>query len=309
MSLGPGNLLLPVFVSEAHARPTPIESLPGHYYYPPRSRELVELVQEAMDLGIGGVLLFGLPREKDEAASRAYARDGPVQEAVRTIRRELGWEPLVAADLCICNYHSAGHCGLPRECRRGVCVDNDSTLELYRRIALAQAEAGVDIVAPSGMMDGQVRAIREALEAEGYWDVAIMSYSVKYASVFYGPFRGVLDSAPRWGDRRSYQMDPRRRYEALLEVALDLEEGADIVMVKPALAYLDVIRLVKENFPHAPLAAYNVSGEYMMVDLMAREGVAPRRELVEEVLYAIRRAGADIIITYHALEVARWWRG
>lgn len=307
--LEPRSLMLPVFVSERVAKPVEIESLPGHYYYPPRSQELVKLIQEALDLGVRSFLLFGYPRQKDEEASRAHARDGPVQEAIRSIRRELGYEPVIATDLCICNYHSSGHCGLPGKCRFGDCIDNDSTLELYRRIAVSQAEAGADIIAPSGMMDGQVKAIREALDDNGYWDTAIMAYSAKYASNFYGPFREVLDSAPKWGDRRSYQADPRNARDALVEVALDLQEGADIVMVKPALAYLDIIRLVKERFPYAPLAAYNVSGEYMMVELMARHGYADRRSLMMEVLYAIKRAGADIVITYHALEAARLVKG
>ncbi len=307
--LEPAQLMLPVFVSEKVDRPVPMEDLPGHSYHPPAGESLVRLVQEALDLGVRSFLLFGVPRVKDEEASRAWARDGPVQVALRTLRRELGWEPVLAADLCICGYHSSGHCGLPRECRRGVCVDNDSTLEVYRRIAVSQAEAGADIVAPSGMMDGQVGAIRQALDSEGYWDVAIMAYSAKYASSFYGPFRGVMDSAPRWGDRRSYQMDPRNAREAVREVLLDVGEGADIVMVKPALAYLDVIRLVREAVPYLPLAAYNVSGEYVMVKLMAREGLASHDDLMMEVLYSIRRAGADIIITYHALEAARLLRG
>ncbi len=307
--LEPSQLMLPLFVDERISEPKPIEHLPGHYYYPPRHPALAEKVQEALDTGIASFLLFGVPRVKDEEASRAWARDGPVQEALRFLRGELGWEPVLAADLCICGYHSSGHCGLPRECRRGVCVDNDSTLEVYKKIAVSQAEAGADIVAPSGMMDGQVAAIRGALEREGYWDVAIMAYSAKYASVFYGPFRGVMDSAPRWGDRRSYQLDPRNARDALRELLMDAEEGADILMVKPALAYLDIIRLARETVPHLPLAAYNVSGEYVMVELMAREGVAPRDQLMIEILYSIRRAGADIIITYHALEAARLLRG
>ncbi|MEB2837365.1 MAG: porphobilinogen synthase [Desulfurococcales archaeon] len=303
--LHPSQLMLPVFVSEAVGEPRPLRGLPWLREYPPVSGELVEYLQSAMDLGVRSFLLFGITPTRDPEASRAWARDGPVQVALRTIRRELGWEPVLAADLCICGYHSEGHCGLPREGRRGRIVDNDSTLEVYRRIAVSQAEAGADIVAPSGMMDGQVAAIRDALESEGYWDVAIMAYSAKYASVFYGPFREAMDSAPRWGDRRSYQMDPRNALEALREVELDLEEGADIVMVKPALAYLDVIRLVKERHPEVPLAAYNVSGEAALVELASREGLAPREALLMEVLTAIRRAGADIIITYHAAEAAK----
>ncbi len=303
--LDPSAFMLPIFVREGIAEPEPAPGLEGHKRYPPDSRHLVEFIQHAMDLGVKSFLLFGVPRVKDEVGSRAFASDGPVQVALRTIRRELGWEPLVATDLCICGYASHGHCGIPRKGRRGVYIDNDATLEVYRKIAVSQAEAGADVIAPSGMMDGQVAAIRDALDREGFSDVAIMAYSAKYASRFYGPFRAVMDSAPRFGDRRSYQMDPRRRLEALREVHHDLMEGADIVMVKPALAYLDIISLVKENFPDVPLAAYNVSGEYAMVKLMAREGFAQEHELMMEVLTAIKRAGADIIITYHAVDAAK----
>jgi porphobilinogen synthase len=306
--LQPEQLMLPIFVNEDIDEPRRLRALSWLKEYPPEHPDLVRLIQSAMDRGVSAFLLFGETRRKDEAASRAYAEDGPVQRALRFLRRELGWEPVLAADLCICGYHEQGHCGIPRQGRRGLIVDNDETLEVYRRIAISLAQAGADIVAPSGMMDGQVAAIREALESEGYWDVAIMAYSAKYASVFYGPFRDIMDSAPRWGDRRSYQMDPRNAHEALKEVALDIEEGADIVMVKPALSYLDIIRLVKENFPHVPLAAYNVSGEAALVELAAREGLANRDELLMEVLYSIRRAGADIIITYHALEAAELLR-
>ena len=303
--LDPSQLMLPVFVDERIGEPRPIDHLPGHKYYPPRGPWLVEYVQEALEAGVRSFLIFGIPRVKDEHASRAWARDGPVQEALRTIRRELGWEPVLATDLCICGYHSSGHCGVPRECRRGVCIDNDSTLEIYRRIAVSQAEAGADIVAPSGMMDGQVAAIREALEKEGYWDVAIMAYSAKYASSLYGPFRGVMDSAPRFGDRSSYQLDPRNARDALREVIMDAEEGADIIMVKPGLYYLDIVRLAREAVPFLPIAVYIVSGEYAMIELAAEHGLAPRDRLVLEALYSARRAGADIIITYHALYAAR----
>lgn len=305
----PSSLMLPLFVSEKHNSPHPIDSLPGHYYYPPNSQELIEIMQEALELGVKSFLLFGYPREKDEQASRAYAEDGPVQTALHNIRRELGDEPVIATDLCICNYHISGHCGLPGKCRFGDCVDNDGTLKLYQKIAVSQAGSGTDLVAPSGMMDGQVKAIREALDEAGYWDTGIMAYSAKYASNFYGPFREVLESAPRWGDRRSYQADPRNARDALIEVALDIKEGADIVMVKPALAYLDIIRLVKSQFPYVPLAAYNVSGEYVLVELLARHGYADKTSLMMEVVSAIRRAGADIIITYHALDIARLVRG
>ncbi len=306
--LTPSNLILPVFVDERLSKPRESESMPGVAVYPPSSPELVNAVSEALELGVKGFLLFGIPREKDWEGSRAWASDGPVQTALRTLRAELGSEPVLFTDLCICGYTSHGHCGLPRDTERGRIIDNDSTLKVYARIAVSQAEAGTDFVAPSGMMDGQVRAIREALDREGFTDVGIMAYSAKYASSFYGPFRDVMDSAPRFGDRRSYQMDPRNAYEALKEVAMDIEEGADIVMVKPALAYLDVIRLVKEHFPYTPLAAYNVSGEYALVKLAARHGLADEKALMMEVLYAIRRAGADIVITYHAVEAAKLLR-
>ena len=303
--LTPENLMLPVFVDERLDRPRPSQSLPGVTVYPPLSTELVNHIAEALNRGVKAVLVFGIPREKDWEGSRAWARDGPVQVAVRTIRRELGDEPVVFTDLCICGYTTHGHCGVPRDTPRGRVIDNDETLKIYARIAVSQAEAGADFVAPSGMMDGQVKAIREALDREGYTSVGIMAYSAKYASTFYGPFRDVMDSAPRFGDRRSYQMDPRNAYEALKEVAMDIEEGADIVMVKPALAYLDVIRLVKQAFPYIPLAAYNVSGEYALVKLAAEKGLADEKTMMMEILYAIRRAGADIIITYHALEAAK----
>ncbi|MCE4625899.1 MAG: porphobilinogen synthase [Desulfurococcales archaeon] len=309
VSLSPSDLVLPVFVSEALERPAPIESLPGHYYYPPTSKELVDHIGRALELGVKAFLLFGVPKVKDEAASRAYASDGPVQEAIRHIRKEIGWEPVIAADLCICGYASHGHCGVPKKCRRGVCIDNDATLEIYRRIAVSQADAGADIIAPSGMMDGQVKAIREALDGEGFSDVSIMSYSVKYASSFYGPFRDVMDSAPRWGDRRSYQMDPGNTHDILKEALLDVAEGADILMVKPALPYLDVIYRLHTTITTHPLAAYNVSGEYMMVKLLAEGGYGDYNSLMLEVLTSIKRAGADIIITYHALDAAKLLRG
>ena len=303
--LSPSMFMLPLFVSEAVGDPTPISSLEGHYYYPPGHEALARLVGEAMDHGIRSFLLFGVPKEKDEVGSRAWASDGPVQRALRYLRRELGWEPVIATDLCICGYSSHGHCGIPVACPRGYCIDNDRTLEVYQRIAVSQAEAGADLIAPSGMMDGQVGAIRRALDDAGYREVGIMAYSAKYASSFYGPFRGVMDSAPRFGDRSTYQMDPRRAADALREVMLDVKEGADIVMVKPALAYLDIIYRVSRTVPYLPIAAYNVSGEYMMVKAAAKAGIADRDTLMMEILTAIARAGASIIITYHAIEAAR----
>jgi porphobilinogen synthase len=302
--LDPGNFILPIFVNDNVDKPVETKALEGHYYYPPQSPELVDLISRSMDLGVRAFLIFGIPSTKDYHGGEAWSRDGVVQRALRFIRGEVGSKPILFTDLCLCGYTDHGHCGLPVNSRRGMVIDNDSTLDIYAKIAVSQAEAGADFVAPSGMMDGQVKVIREALDNAGFTDVGIMSYSAKYASVFYGPFRGVMDSAPRFGDRRSYQMDPRNAWEALREVLFDVEEGADIVMVKPALAYLDVIRLVKENVPHVPLAAYNVSGEYMMIRKAAELGVVNGEVAALEVLTAIARAGADMIITYHALEAA-----
>jgi len=305
VDLTPSKLIMPLFVDENLSKPAPTPGLEGYTTYPPTSRELVNAVSSAMEVGVRAFLLFGVPSSKDEVGSRAFAEDGPVQRALRTIRDEVGWEPVLMTDLCICEYTSHGHCGLPAKSRRGVIIDNDSTLKVYQRIAVSQAQAGADFVAPSGMMDGQVRAIREALDDAGFTDVGIMAYSVKFASSLYGPFRQAVDSAPRFGDRRSYQMDPRNAREALKEVRLDLEEGADIVMVKPALMYLDVIRLVKEHYPDVPLAAYDVSGEYAMVKAAARAGLIDEATAMMELLYSIRRAGADMIITYFAYDAAR----
>ncbi|MEM4427037.1 MAG: porphobilinogen synthase [Acidilobaceae archaeon] len=303
--LHPSMFMLPVFLNENVERPVETPSLKGHYYYSPQSPELVKLIGEALDLGVRSFLLFGIPSHKDFYGSQAWSKEGVVQKAVRFLRKELGWEPIIFSDLCLCGYTDHGHCGIPKQTARGTVIDNDSTLEFYGRIAVSQAEAGVDFVAPSGMMDGQVSAIRRALDEAGFSDVGIMAYSAKYASGFYGPFRTVMDSAPRFGDRRSYQMDPRNAKEALKEAIMDVIEGADIIMVKPALAYLDVIALIKNNLPHVPLAAYNVSGEYAMVKAAGAAGVIDEKIVMMEVLTAIARAGADIIITYHAIEASR----
>ncbi len=306
-SLDPSRFILPVFVEEGLKAPRPLASLPGHMKYP-LDGSLVEYVSKALEEGVRAFLLFASPSLRDFRGSKAWNPHGPAQEAVRLLRRELGWEPVVFADVCLCGYTEHGHCGYPRETPRGVMIENDASIDAYARTAVSLAEAGVDFVAPSGMMDGQVAAIRRALDEAGYSEVGIMSYSAKYASSFYGPFRDVMDSSPRFGDRRSYQMDPRNRMEALKEVALDLQEGADIVMVKPALSYLDVISEIKKAFPWAPLAAYNVSGEYLMVKAAAERGYVDHDSLMLEILYSIRRAGADIVITYHALEAARLLR-
>ncbi len=307
--LSPSNLMQPIFVSEAIESPVESDSLRGIMVYPPESSALADYVNNALDLGVESFLLFGIPRVKDDNASRAWARDGPVQRAIRYLRREVGWNPVLASDLCICGYTMHGHCGIPSNRGRGVVIDNDSTLALYKKIAVSQAEAGVDLVAPSGMMDGQVSAIRDSLDEAGFTDVGIMAYSVKYASSFYGPFRGVMESSPRFGDRSTYQMDFRNSREALKEVCLDLVEGADIVMVKPALAYLDIISLVKQEFSHVPLAAYSVSGEYMMVRVASEAGVFDGDRVSLEIAYAIKRAGADIIISYNSINLAKMVKG
>ncbi len=302
------DLMLPLFVAKHIEKPVPIEAMPGQYRYP--VNQVVDVVREALDLGVKAILLFGVipDEEKDFEATKAYDPKGPVPEAIRLIRRELGDEPAIFTDVCICGYTTHGHCGIPVERRGRKVIDNDSTLKIIAKMAVTHAEAGADFVAPSGMMDGMVKAIREALDEAGYSDVGIMSYAVKYASGFYGPFREAAGSAPRFGNRRSYQMDPRNAIEALKEAALDVEEGADILMVKPALAYLDVISLVKDAFPQYPLAAYNVSGEYSMVKAAAEKGWIDEKLVTLEILTAIKRAGADIIITYHALDVAKWLR-
>ena len=259
----------------------------------------VETARETEKLGVGGLLLFGLPQEKDEVGSDAYSESGIVQETLRALRQNVK-NLLLITDICLCEYTSHGHCGLIRHRD----VDNDSTLKLLADIGVSHARAGADMVAPSDMMDGRVAAIRSALDRDGFSNTPIMSYSAKYASAFYGPFREAADSAPQFGDRRSYQMDPPNAREALREIATDIQEGADIVMVKPALAYLDVIAKARRLF-NVPLAAYQVSGEYSMIEAAARNGWIDRDRTILETTTAIKRAGADIIITYYALELAR----
>ncbi len=295
----PGGLVAPLFVRAGRAMREPIPTLPGQMRFSPD--ELVREVDRLQALGIRAVLLFGIPQSKDPDARDAYADDGIVQEAVRLVRR--GHPSLVImTDVCLCGYTDHGHCGVVIDGR----IDNDATLGLLARTAVSHAGAGADIVAPSAMMDGQVAAIREALDAAGQTEVAVMGYSAKFASVFYGPFRDASGSAPQFGDRRSYQMDPPNVREALREIALDAEEGADIVMVKPALAYLDVIRAAREAVT-LPLAAYWVSGEYAMLKAAVTAGWLDERRAVLEVLTAIARAGADLIITYAAADAARWF--
>jgi porphobilinogen synthase len=291
------SLVYPVFVEDATSERNPIASMPGQYRWP--LREVPHLAREVMALGIRAMLLFGIPSYKDEGGSGAYDADGIIQRAVKSLKDAVP-ELLVIADTCLDEYTSHGHCGIVRDGK----VDNDATLEVLARVAVSQAEAGADMVAPSDMMDGRVRAIRTALDSAGRIDTPIMAYSAKYASAFYGPFRDAADCAPQFGDRQSYQMDSANRREAVREVALDIEEGADIVMVKPALAYLDVIREIRSRFA-SPIAAYNVSGEYSMVKAAAAQGWLDESAIVMEILTSIRRAGADVIVTYHAPEAAR----
>jgi porphobilinogen synthase len=295
------DLVYPMFVAHGVDRREPIEAMPGVDRL--SIDHAVAEAEEAAELGIPAVLLFGIPAAKDEEGSGAWDDEGIVQLATRAIK-DAAPQTLVITDLCLCEYTSHGHCGVLRP---DGSVDNDQTLDVLSRTALSQAHAGADIVAPSDMMDGRVGAIRQALDEDGFSDKPILSYSAKFASAFYGPFREAADSTPAFGDRRGYQMDPANGNEALREARLDVEEGADIVMVKPALPYLDVIRRVKEQ-TGMPLAAYNVSGEYAMVKAAAAAGYLDERAAALEALTSIRRAGADIVITYHAKDAARWLR-
>jgi porphobilinogen synthase len=291
------QFVFPLFVAPGRELHREIPSMPGQFQY--SIDEVVKEVKEVAALGIPAVLLFGLPDAKDAVGSGAYAGDGIVQQAVRAIKNTVP-DLAVITDVCLCEYTSHGHCGVVEEGR----VKNDPTLELLARTAVSHAEAGADMVAPSDMMDGRVSAIRDALDERGLEEVPILAYAAKYASVFYGPFRDAADSAPQFGDRRSYQMDPANADEALREVGMDVEEGADLVMVKPALAYLDVLSRVKAEFS-LPVAAYNVSGEYAMIKAAGRNGWLDEERAMLEVLTAIRRAGADLIITYFAKDAAR----
>jgi porphobilinogen synthase len=297
------HLVYPIFVIAGEDVRNPVASMPGIFQL--SINHAVAEAQRAHDLGIPAVLLFGLPEQKDEAATGAYDPEGIVQLATRAVKEAVP-DLLVITDVCLCEYTSHGHCGIVEK-ETGEVL-NDVSLELLARTASSQAEAGSDIVAPSDMMDGRVAAIRSELDNEGFENTPIMAYAAKYASAFYGPFREAADSAPQFGDRRSYQMDPANAREALVETGLDIEEGADIVMVKPALPYLDVLRRVRET-TDLPLAAYNVSGEYAMVKAAAQNGWLDERRAVLEALTGIKRAGADIIITYHAPDVARWLSG
>jgi porphobilinogen synthase len=297
--LTPAHLVYPMFIELGTESRTPIEAMPGVERLSISSA--VEEAGDAQSLGIPAVLLFGIPAEKDEQASGAYDHEGVVQLAVRALK-EAHPELVVITDVCLCEYTSHGHCGVVRPDGQ---VDNDITLELLAKTAISHAAAGADAVAPSDMMDGRVGALRSQLDAEGHGETPIVAYSAKFASAFYGPFREAAESTPAFGDRRSYQMDPANADEAVREALLDVEEGADVVMVKPALPYLDVIRRVKEA-TLLPVAAYNVSGEYSMLKAAAQAGYLDERAAVLEALTGIRRAGADIVITYHAKDVARW---
>jgi porphobilinogen synthase len=296
--LSPRDLVAPLFVKEGIDEPLPISSMPGHHQHTLESlrKEAAELAA----LGVPALLLFGIPAHKDAEGSQALAPDGIVQRALRALAADLGDEVALIGDLCLCEYTDHGHCGLLQD---GGAVANDATLERYARIAVAQAEAGAAVVAPSGMMDGQVGAIRSALDGAGFADTAILAYAAKYASGLYGPFREAAEGAPRFGDRTGYQMDPANADEALREVALDVAEGADMVMVKPAGAYLDVLWRVKQAFG-LPTAAYHVSGEYAMVKAAAERGWVDGERVMLELLTGIRRAGADLVVTYFAREAA-----
>ena len=296
--LSPKNFIYPLFVCPGRNVKREISSMPGNYHF--SVDRAAEECREIVSLGIPAVLLFGIPEKKDERGSGAYGDSSIVAQAVRAIRKAVGDKLLIGCDVCLCEYTSHGHCGLVHDSE----VDNDSTLALLAEASVSYARAGADIVAPSDMMDGRVRAIREALDGASLTNTAILAYSAKYASVFYGPFREAADSAPQFGDRRSYQMDPANQREALREIALDIEEGADMVMVKPAMPYLDVIARARARF-QVPLAAYQVSGEYSMIVAAAERGWLDRERAMMESLTSIRRAGADVILTYFAKDASR----
>jgi porphobilinogen synthase len=291
------DLILPLFAVEGKDVQNPIPSMPGHFQL--SIDHIAQTAAQARKLGIPAVILFGLPDRKDPLATQAYARDGIVQKAIKAVKNKVP-ELMVITDVCLCAYTDHGHCGVVE----GDTIDNDASLDLLARTALSHAKAGADMVAPSDMMDGRVAEIRETLDEAGLSHVPIMSYAAKYCSAYYGPFREAADSAPQFGDRRTYQMDPANAREALREVSMDVEEGADIVMVKPALPYLDIIYRIKEEFD-LPVAAYNVSGEYAMIKAAAEKGWLNDTQVMLETLTAIKRAGADMILTYFALEAAR----
>ena len=299
IQLQKSDLIQPLFIEENLSADVPISTMPGQ-----RRLSSTSISREAnhiLEMGIKSVILFGIPKIKDDAGSSADVVEGVIQKAIRQLKDELGTDLVIVADVCMCQYTSHGHCGIVRDGR----IENDETLKRLASIAVSYAREGVDVVGPSAMIDGQVKAIRQALDDSGFKDTAIMAYAAKHASSFFGPFREAAFSKPEFGDRRSYQMDYSNPEEAIREVALDIQEGADIVMVKPALSYLDIIHRVKERFS-MPTAAYNVSGEYAMVKAAAREGWIDEKSTVLEILTSIKRAGADMILTYHAKEAAEW---
>jgi porphobilinogen synthase len=297
--LHPSDLIYPVFVDETIQKPKPVDAMPDYYRFP--IQQVVDEVRQAVAQEIKAIILFGIPSKKDETASRAFADDGVVQRAIRELKEEFGEELVVMADVCLCEYTTHGHCGIVKDGK----VINDETLGILQKIAVSQARAGADVVAPSAMMDGQVRFIREALDDAGFGEVAVLAYSAKYASGFYGPFREATECTPQFGSRKSYQMGYGDAAVALREIELDVNEGADVIMVKPALAYLDIISLAKSKF-NVPVAAFNVSGEYAMVKAAAQNGWIDEKAVVLELLTAIKRAGSDLIITYFAKDVKSW---
>ncbi|HSV49990.1 MAG TPA: porphobilinogen synthase [Candidatus Acidoferrales bacterium] len=300
VNLNSSHLIYPIFVEEEIKKPVPINAMPNYNRLP--LSMVGDEGKNALAQGCKSVLLFGIPSKKDEEGTSAYAKDGVVQKAIRELKKACRDKLIVIGDVCVCEYMSHGHCGIVKDGE----VLNDPTLELLGKVAVSYAEAGVDIVAPSAMMDGQIAAIREALDETGFENIPIMAYSAKYASGFYGPFREAADSTPKFGDRHSYQMSQgSSQQEALREIELDIEEGADMIMVKPALAYLDIITLAKANF-NVPIVAYNVSGEYSMVKAVAEKGWIDEKTVTREILTGIKRAGADLIITYHAKDAKLW---
>ncbi len=291
------DLILPLFAAHGKGVKEPISSMPGQYHL--STDNLVKVAKDALDMGIPAILLFGIPQKKDALGTEAYSKDGIVQKAVRAVKDKVSGIAVIT-DVCLCQYTDHGHCGI----LNGKTVDNDASLELLAKVALSHAKAGSDMVAPSDMMDGRVAEIRDTLDEDGFEHIPIMSYAAKYCSAYYGPFRQAADSAPKFGDRQTYQMDPANALEAIREVTMDIEEGADIIMIKPALAYLDIIYRVREEID-LPVAAYNVSGEYAMIKAADKLGVLDGKKVMMETLTAIKRAGADMILTYFAMEAAK----
>ena len=301
-TLSVDDLIMPLFVRPGRKVRKPISSMPGNYQF--SVDEIVKEARKAADLGVPAIILFGIPPKKDARGTAGYKKNNIVARAIKAIKDKVD-DLVVITDVCLCEYTDHGHCGVVRKRGKGFTIDNDATLELLARMSLSHVEAGADMVAPSDMMDGRIGAIRAALDESGHPDVPIMAYAAKYASAFYGPFREAAESPPQFGDRRSYQMDPPNSDEALREVALDIEEGADIVMVKPALPYLDIIYRVKQEFGY-PVAAYNVSGEFSLVKAAAERDWIDEQKVALEMLGSIKRAGADMILTYYAMDAARW---